>query len=113
MRGAYGASAKTYLRKVAATKQEETPEKERCQSWHGTRRGKRDTRAGETLEKKEKQEETDPGQSRSRGKRKAGAGVRSLRSRYSSMATVAHGGTSSEHLSRETRSSERKGKTTQ
>lgn len=36
-----------------------------------------------------------------------------LRSRYSSVGTVAHWGTSSEHLSREIRSRERKGKTTQ
>lgn len=43
VRGAYGASAKTYLRKVAATKQEEMPEKERCQNWHGTSRGAKET----------------------------------------------------------------------
>lgn len=49
--------------------------------------GKRDTRAGEMLEKKEKQEEINPQQSR--GKGKAGAGVRSLKSRYSSVGTVA------------------------
>lgn len=38
VRGAYGTSAKTYLRKAVTTKQEEMPEKEGCHSRHRTRR---------------------------------------------------------------------------
>lgn len=41
MRGTYGASAKTCLRKAVSTKQGETPEKEGCQSRHRTRRSAR------------------------------------------------------------------------
>ena len=63
-------------------------------------RGKRDTRAGQMLDKKEGQEEPDPGQSRGRARGEARAGVRSLQSRYTSEGTVARGGTSSEHLSK-------------
>lgn len=74
---------------------EQAQNKKRCPS-----RGKRDTRAGETLEKKEGQKEPDAGQSRGRARGEARAGVRSLRSRYASEGTVARGGTSSEHLSK-------------
>lgn len=69
---------------------EQAQNKKKCPS-----RGKRDTRAGETLEKKEGQEEPNLAQSRDRARGEAPAGVRSLRSRYTSEGTVAHGVTSS------------------
>lgn len=63
-------------------------------------RGKRDTRAGEMLEKKEGEDEPDPGQNRGRARGEARAGVRILQSRHTSEGTVARGGTSSQHLSK-------------